>query len=225
MTRTSFSGGAPLISMMKSADLCQLNYSCECGRLNGSRNRRVFVQRQMSAGTSVIVEIGSQDPAQTRFVKDDHVVQAFSPYRPDQPLGIRVLPRRARSARNFLNTQPCGGFSEYVSVITVAIMHQKTRSAVPRERLHKLAGRPLRRRMAGHCKMDWPTTVVSEDDEHKQQPKRSGWNHKEIGRSQILYMIVQEGTPGLRGRRRCRTLYLATAVVSETWMPSLPNSP
>jgi len=211
--------------MMKSADLCQLNYSCECGRLNGSRNRRVFVQRQMSAGTSVIVEIGSQDPAQTRFVKDDHVVQAFSPYRPDQPLGIRVLPRRARSARNFLNTQPCGGFSEYVSVITVAIMHQKTRSAVPRERLHKLTGRPLRRRMAGHCKMDWPTTVVSEDDEHKQQPKRSGWNHKEIGRSQILYMIVQEGTPGLRGRRRCRTLYLATAVVSETWMPSLPNSP
>ena len=154
----------------------------------------------MSAGTSVVVEIGSQDPAQTRFVQDDHVVQAFSPYRPDQPLDIRVLPRRVRSAKNFLNAQPCGGFSKYVSVNSVAITQQKTRSAVPRERLHKLTGRPLRGRMAGDRRVDWATTVVREDDEYKQQPKRSGWNHKEIGRSQILYMIVQEGTPGLRGR-------------------------
>ena len=154
----------------------------------------------MSAGTSVVVEIGSQDPAQTRFVQDDHVVQAFSPYRPDQPLDIRVLPRRVRSAKNFLNAQPCGGFSKYVSVISVAITQQKTRSAVPRERLHKLTGRPLRGRMAGDRRVDWATTVVREDDEYKQQPKRSGWNHKEIGRSQILRMIVQEGTPGLRGR-------------------------
>jgi hypothetical protein len=44
--------------------------------------------------------------------------------------------------------------------------------------------------MAGDRKVDWPTTVVSEDDEYKQQPKRSGWNHKEIGRNQILHMIV-----------------------------------
>src|SRR5215469_10667377 len=72
----------------------------------------------MSAGTSVIVEIGSQDPAQARFVQDEHVVQAFSPYRPDQPLDIPVLPRRARSAKNFLNAQPCGCSPEYFSVIT-----------------------------------------------------------------------------------------------------------
>src|SRR5215469_5546770 len=89
MTRTAFSGGTPLISMMQSADIWQLNHSSECGRLNSARNRRVLVQRQMSTGTSVIVEIGSQDPAQTRCVQDDHVVQAFSPYRPDQPLDIR----------------------------------------------------------------------------------------------------------------------------------------
>ena len=137
------------------------------------------------------------------------MVRAFSPYRPDQPLDIRVLPRRARSAKNFLNTQPCGGFSEYVSVITVAITQQKTRSAVPRERVHKLTGRPLRGRMAGDRKVDWATTVVSEDDEYEQQPKRSGWNHKEIGRSQILHMICSG--------RYARSARAAADVAPCTW--------
>ena len=65
--------------------------------------------------------------------------------------------------------------------------------------------------MAGDRKVDGPTTVMREDDEHKQQSKGSGRNHEEIGRDQILHMIVQEGTPGEGGRRR-RTMYLPTVV-------------
>ena len=45
MTRTAFSRWAPLISVMQSADLLQLNHSSDCGRLNGARNGRVFIQR------------------------------------------------------------------------------------------------------------------------------------------------------------------------------------
>jgi hypothetical protein len=37
-------------------------------------------------------------------------------------------------------------------------------------------------------------------------------------------VVVQEGTPGLRGRLRCRTTYFAT-VVSLISMPTLSNSP
>ena len=41
---------------------------------------------------------------------------------------------------------------------------------------------------------------MRKDDEHKQQAKRSGRNHEEIGGDQILDVIAQEGAPRL-GRR------------------------
>jgi len=46
----------------------------------------------------------------------------------------------------------CGDFSKYLSVITVVITHQETRSAVPREGLQQLTGHPFRGRMAGEAR-------------------------------------------------------------------------
>ena len=147
----------------------------------------------MSAGTSVvvIVEIGSQDPAQTRFVQYDRVVQAFLAYRPDQPRGIRVLPRRGRSAKKFLNTQRCGGFSKYLSAITLAITNQKTWSAGPRERLHQVTGRPLRGRMAGK----WTG---------RRRPRRANQQGRFLKRAFPLRFLISSGfhaTSAIRPRK------------------------
>src|SRR5262249_25018460 len=60
----------------------------------------ILVQRAMNARFVIIRGILAQDPAQVRLPKHDQVVETFPADRTDQPLDVRVLPRRsgARSA-------------------------------------------------------------------------------------------------------------------------------
>src|SRR3974377_1448999 len=154
----------------------------------------------MSARASVIRKIGIQHSSETRLVDDDNVIQAFSPYRPDQPLHVGILPGRAWSTKHLFDAQPCGRLTEYLPIVAVAITQEIPRSRVPREGLQKLLGRPLRRRMAGDREVHEPTAVMAKDYEHKQQAKCGGWNDEEISRDEILDVIGQKPTPGL-GRR------------------------
>src|SRR5262245_2589935 len=69
----------------------------------------VLVQRAMNARFIIIRGIPTQNPAQVRFPKYDHVVETFPSDRADQPLDVWVLPRRSGSSRlvpNAHGTQP-----------------------------------------------------------------------------------------------------------------------
>ncbi len=55
---------------------------------------RIFVQRQVSATTIVIVGIDPQHAAQMRLAENDQMVQALSSDRSYQPFNIGILPRQ-----------------------------------------------------------------------------------------------------------------------------------
>ena len=48
--------------------------------------------------------------------------------------------------------------------------------------------------------MEDPTAVVSEHQEHVQDLETDGWHREEINGYQTLEMVIEEGSPGLRGR-------------------------
>src|ERR1700674_3069348 len=104
----------------------------------------------------------------TRLIPHDDVVQALPPNRSDQPLGVRILPRRLRRGRDFPNPKPSCRFLKFLSIDTVAVAKQIAGRTVPREGFQELPGRPFRRGTCSYCKMDWTTTFVAENHKNKQ---------------------------------------------------------
>src|SRR5258708_2612478 len=54
----------------------------------------------MSSDVVVVASIGSQDPAQMRFTKNEDMIQAVAADRPEQPVGSTILPRPDRPGRS-----------------------------------------------------------------------------------------------------------------------------
>ncbi len=80
------------------------------------------------------------------FTEDDQVVQALPAYRPDDPLGVRVLPRRPGSCDDLLDAQPCQPVTEPVAVDGVTVSEQIPGfGALSREGFDDLLGGPPRR--------------------------------------------------------------------------------
>ena len=67
------SGRAPFVSMMEAADLWV--DAAIAGPGNRTRNRRVFVERQVRSGPFVVGGIEAHQPLQSRFVEHDDVIQ------------------------------------------------------------------------------------------------------------------------------------------------------
>ena len=71
---------APFVSMMKPADLRDLDDPTEHGRGNRPRVRSVLVQRQVRSGAVIVGEVADQDPAQVTLAEDDDMVQTLASY-------------------------------------------------------------------------------------------------------------------------------------------------
>ena len=54
--------------------------------------RGVLAEREMGAGTIVIVSVGPEDPSKMRLAQDHDMVQAFSPDGSDEAFYVSVLP-------------------------------------------------------------------------------------------------------------------------------------
>jgi hypothetical protein len=63
---------------------------------NRARDRRILSQGTMSSRRVVIARIGFYDPTQVLLTQCDHMVDALTPDRADQPFYEAILPRRAR---------------------------------------------------------------------------------------------------------------------------------
>ena len=63
------------------------------GRHDRTRNRRVFVQRQVRAGLVVVRTIERHQPNQTRFFEHDHVIETLATDGSNLPLYEGILPR------------------------------------------------------------------------------------------------------------------------------------
>jgi len=62
-----------------------------CG--DGTRYRRIFVGRQVSARLEGLVDARGQRAAQSTPVRDDDVIETFAANGADQPIGERIRSR------------------------------------------------------------------------------------------------------------------------------------
>ena len=78
------------------------------GLLDGSSSRRILAQTQVRAGVIVIERIRCQHPLQMPFAKDQNMIQAVAPERPDQALNIGGS-ARVTSVRSASPISPLSG--------------------------------------------------------------------------------------------------------------------
>jgi hypothetical protein len=130
---------------MQSANLGNFDYSAKRGRLDRSADRRIFVQREVRSRIFVVLEIVFQDAAQSGFIEDDDVVQAFATNRTEQPLDIRIWPGAPRRGLNFLNAHPFGSLGELPACTLHRGRAASTVVRYPKGRLPEVAARSIRR--------------------------------------------------------------------------------
>ncbi len=96
---------------------------------------RIFVQRQVSAGTIVMVGVGAKHAAQVRLAEIDQMVQTFSSDRSDQPFDIGVLPGRAWRRRAIPDAHAFDPSLEHLPIGAIAIANKVFGRRVPRKGL------------------------------------------------------------------------------------------
>ena len=71
--------------------------------------------------------------------------------------------------------------------------------APPRERIGELPGGPLRVRVLGHIEVNDPTAGVSENDKDEEDLEGDRGHDEEVGRHEVLHVVLEEGEPGRGG--------------------------
>src|SRR5262245_51038524 len=160
----------------------------------------ILVQRAMNARFIIIRGIPTQDPAQVRLPKYDHVVETFPSDRADQSLDVWILPRRSGSSRLVANAHSTQPLPEDRSIRSVAVPNKIARRTVPRKRLDDLAGNPLRGRICRHPERHPQPTPVMQNHKAIEQPERYRRQHEEVDCRDAIDMIGQKGPPALRRR-------------------------
>ena len=119
------------------------------------------------------------------LAKDNHVVNAFPPDRPDQPLRISVLPRRPRGCGAIADAHGANTSDEYLAIGSIAVTDEVAWSLVPSAGLSELPGNPFR---CGSRKSD-PAGFARRD-------RNSASSHQIIPRSRGLKLsntIIRKG--------------------------------
>jgi hypothetical protein len=147
------SGGVPLrcaavVAVVQAADQWNGDDATQRGWRDRPRVRRVLRQREMRSRLVVVRHVPTQDANQSSFIHDDHVIEALASDGADEPLCIRVLPRRTRGGAEFLDAHATRCRGER-SKRVVAIMNEIARSCVFGKRLAELLRGPRGGRMRG----------------------------------------------------------------------------
>ena len=154
-------------------------------RLDGPRDRRVLLQRQVSPPLVVVAEISPQVAPERAFVPDDHVVEALPPDGADDPFDEWVLPGRPRGREDLLDPQASYRVAECLAVDTVPVADEETRSVGPRPRLAELLGGPDGRRVGGDVDVHDPSTIMGRGHEHEEHAEGRGRDGEEIDRREL----------------------------------------
>jgi hypothetical protein len=64
----------------------------DTGALYRARGGRILVQRPMCSDSIVVTGVRFQEATQMRLAQDDHMIDALSPDRADQPFDNAILP-------------------------------------------------------------------------------------------------------------------------------------
>ncbi len=164
-------GRDSLVSMMQTANLRNFHNSSHRHGLHRSSNRRVLTEGQMRSGSLVVFKVRLQNPAETRFAQDDHIIETLPANRANESLNVAVLPGRLRSCENLPNAEPSRRFREPLAIASVPVPQKIARCAVPRECFEKLMGYPFGRGMLRNGDVDNAAAIMRQNHEDKQHPK------------------------------------------------------
>ena len=102
------------------------------------------------------------------FVQDNHVVQAFTPDTPDQPLDVRILPRTSGGDYDFLDPHMPHPLPKGGAIGAVPIAQQIWRCFIPWEGVNDLLGGPLRGGVFRDIEMDETSSLMGQDEQDVQ---------------------------------------------------------
>ena len=84
-----------------------LNDRAGSWRLCGPWDRRILVQREVSAPLVIVIEEQSKRAPERPLIPHDDVIQTLAPQGSDQALHEGILPRRAGRDQDFLRAKLC----------------------------------------------------------------------------------------------------------------------
>src|SRR5262249_2919905 len=143
----------------------------------------------MNARFIIIPSIPTQNPAQVRLPKYDHVVETFPSDRADQPLDIWVLPRRSGSGRLVPNAHGTQPLPEDGAIRSVSVPNKIARCTVPGDALDDLALNPVRGRIRRHPERYPQSTLMTLNHKAIEQPERYRRQHEEVDCRDTIDMI------------------------------------
>ena len=158
--------------------------------LDGARNWCVLVQGQVRARLIVVIQIRPQQMTEMALAKDNHVVNAFPPHRPDQPLRIAVLPRRPRRCGSIADAHGTNTPNEYLAIGSIAVTDEVAWSLVPSAGLSELPGNPFRGWMRGGLQPQKPASVMPQDQKTIQKPERNRRHHEQVHGGDAVGMVA-----------------------------------
>ena len=159
-----------------------------------------LLQREMSSGGVVVVQVPTEDSAKRGLADDDHMIQALAADRADDPLDVGPLPGRPRCRQHFLDAEILDLLGEVVTEDAVAISQQIAWRGIPRKGLTELLRGLLRRGVSRDAEVEDPAALVGQHQEYVQDLEPDGRHGEEVDRDHGLEVILEEGAPGLRGR-------------------------
>src|SRR5215469_11206599 len=174
----------------------------------------------------VIAQIFTHESFQMPFMQYDHVIQQVPSATPNPTLGDSVLPRTAKGCSHGRASQARGKGDHVAAELRIMIEQQKVVGRRVWPGLSQLLHDPETVRISRHVQVQSSAAVMANDEETIQDAEGERRNGKEVHGRNCLAVVAKKAKPalaniGLRGARRSQR----ETVGSDTWKPSLSNSP
>ena len=115
--------------VLQAVDVGDLNDRTAGWQLCGPWDRRILVQREVSAPLVIVMEEPSKYAPERPLIPHDDVIKTLPPQGSDQAFHERILPRGAGCDQNLLGAKTVQQLAEVGSITAVAIAHQVSGAA------------------------------------------------------------------------------------------------
>ena len=125
------------------------------------------------------------------------MVETFTANRTDDAFDVSSLPRRPRSAENFLDIHYGDSVAELLAIDSISISQQILRRGIKGKGFEHLLRRPFSRWMSCDVKVHDASSIVREDNKNEEDFKPNGVDRKEVDRRELSNVIIEERPPSL----------------------------
>lgn len=186
--------GAPLVAVVQAADLWNGDPPSRSQRRDRTSKGCILLQPEVRSCVRVVGDVLVQYAAKSGSGQHDDVIEALAPDGSDKSFDVGVAPRGARRRQDFLSAD---GIHVIERMITIA--EEISRHLIPGEGVATLLQGPGGPGMLRDGAMNDSPAIMREKHQDEQEPARRRRHDEEVGRDQLVRMVDQKRTPGLRG--------------------------